>query len=121
MKTDRIFVGDIMQCVECREEVVYRSKREESIRITKIFQTVKENAVLIAMKNGLYIDIEDINMRDIFFDSANAALNIPKGTEANYEGEMFVDEKSLQPYTKVYGPLEEENIGVFKLKKLVRN
>ncbi len=120
MKTDRIWVGDIMQCVGYEEDTVVSSKAEEVKMVYKKFQVVKENAVLIAMKNGFYIDIEDINWRDILLGPAEEVVAIPKETEAHNKGDLFVDRNSLQPYAAVYGELETENIGLGKLKQLVR-
>ncbi len=119
MKTERLFVGDIMQCVEYCDEKTYRTKREEVRRITKIFQTVKENAILVKTKKGYYVNVEDINVSKISLPTLDNMINLLKGTEATYEGEFFVDEQTLEPYNKIY-PETPEDIPLFKLKTLVK-
>ena len=94
--------------------------------ITKEDELYKENAVLIKIENGGYVDLERFNS---ILDYIRIHKDITKNgyrlgglmmsTSAHSRNCLFVDEKSLKPY---YTEKQQfEDISVRKLKKQVKS
>lgn len=135
MKTGQIFIGDIRKCTKYEAHNIFSSSffiGDECIGsdafgyIDLESEIYKENAILIKIENGGYVDLERFNSildyiriyKDIRKDGYMlGGLMMP--TSANNINSLFVDEESLKPYytTKKI----PKNISLRKLKKEVAN
>jgi len=131
MKTDQIFIGNINKCTKYKIHNNFSSETFigdqciccDSFGYIEVENEVyKENAILIKLKNGGYVDLENLNS---IFDHLKIAGTIKKegfylggiimSNYAHCNGSIFVDTKSLVPYrtkNKTYS-----NISVRQLKK----
>ncbi len=131
MKTDQIFIGNINKCTKYISHTTFSSETfigDQCISsdsfgyIEKEAEIYKENAILIKLKNGGYVDLENLNT---VLDYLKVAKTFTKGgfylggivlsTFAYNEGSLFVDSNSLVPY---YAETKKnENISTRQLKK----
>lgn len=135
MKTDQIFIGDIRKCTKYETHTTLSSSTyigDQCIGcdsfgyIDKDDELYKENAVLVKIENGGYVDLERFNSildyiriyRDITKDGYRLG-GLMMSTSAHCIDSLFVDEKSLKPY---YADKQQtEDISVRQLKKQVKN
>lgn len=100
MKSENIYIGNILICTKYPDR--YSIKQEEAK-----FDIYKKNAILI--KSGEhYIDLDTINSDLDLVKSKNVLK-----TYYTYEGDKFVDSKSLIRYSLI----DDDKISVKKLKK----
>ena len=134
MKTDQIFIGDIRKCTKYETHNTFSSSAyigDQCIGcdsfgyIDEDDELYKENAVLIKIENGGYVDLERFNSildyikiyRDITKDGYRLG-GLMMSTSGHCIGSLFVDEKSLKPY---YDDKQRtDNISVHQLKKQVK-
>ena len=134
MKTDQIFIGNINKCTKYINHTTFSSGTfigdtcicsDSFGYIEKEDEIYKENAILIKLKNGGYVDLENLNSifnhlevltkttRDGFYLGG-----IIMSTSAHCEDSIFVDSKSLVPY---YAENKNNsNISARQLKKQIR-
>lgn len=135
MKTDQIFKGDIRKCTKYKTHVTLSGSTyigEQCIEsdsfgyIEDDDEIYKENAILIKIKNGGYVDLERLNSildyiriyRDISKNGYRlGGLMMP--TSSFCVDRLFVDEKSLKPYYD--NEQQTKNISVRQLKKQIKN
>lgn len=135
MKTDQIFIGDIRKCTKYNTHTTFSSSMyigDQCIGcnsfgyVDEDDELYKENAVLIKVKNGGYVDLENFNS---ILDYIKIHQDITKNgyrlgglimsTSAHCVNCLFVDRKSLKPY---YTNKEQDNnISVHQLKKQINN
>ncbi len=124
--SDRLFVGNIMECSSWRQTknscplANNNNAIMEKSEIIKIFNVVKESATLVKTKKGLYVDVDDLKFwlvmeAELSWTKMSSLL---KATAPVCEGETFIDENSLRPFAEVYGPVEERGIQKVKNKLL---
>ena len=135
MKPEQIFIGNIKRCTKYEEynTIVGSTYIGNQLictdsfgYITKEDELYKENAVLIKIENGGYVDLDRFNS---FLDYIRIHKDITKNgyrlgglmmsTSAHSPNCLFVDEKSLKPY---YTDKQQfEDISVRKLKRQVKS
>ena len=130
MKTDQIFIGDIRRCTKYEKHITLSSMianigRESFGYIEEDDELYKENAILIKIKNGGYVDLERFNS---ILDYIKIHKDITKNgyrlgglmmsTSAHCLDSLFVDEESLKPY---YTAKQTSNLSVHQLKKQIKN
>lgn len=122
MKPEQYFVGNINKCTK------YETQYIGTIGDTKLgnrvldFELYKENAVLVKIPNGDYVDIENIKT---ILDWLKIYQNITKNsweyneymipTSAWQVNDLFVDESSLKPY---FNDERTKDISVRRVRKL---
>lgn len=130
MKTDRIFIGNIKMCTKCEfcNVISNNDYIDDKCIGSASFgyidyeeKIVKENAILIKLKDYFYVDIENLNsFLDYILISGviiNPILtNLAILTAPYKKNQLFVDKESLKPY---YG--NEEKIDNISLKTLKKN
>jgi len=134
MKPEQIFTGDIRKCTKYESHLAFSSETYitgECIGscgfgyIDKEDELFKENAILIKIKNGGYVDLERFNSildyLRIYGDITKegyrlGGLMMP--TSAYKADCLFVDADSLKPY---YSNEQEKNISVRQLKKQLKS
>lgn len=134
MKPEQIFIGDIRKCTKYEEHEIFESKTyingvcigcDRLGYIKKDDELFKENAILIKIKKGGYVDLERFNSildyiriyKDIIKDEYMlGGLMMP--TSSYGLDSLFVDENSLKPY---YNKEQANNISVRQLKKQLKN
>ncbi len=135
MKTDQIFIGNIRKCTKYEIHITFSSSTcidDQCIgydsfgHIEEEDELYKENAVLIKIENGGYVDLERFNS---ILDYIGIYRNLTKdgyrlgglmmSTSAHCIDSLFVDEKSLKPYYA--GKQKTGDISVRQLKKQVKN
>lgn len=134
MKTDQIFIGNIKKCTKYEPHAVFCSSTYiNGKRIVSDFfggiesedEIYKENAVLLKIKNGGYVDLERFNSildyiriyKDIDKDGYRLG-GLMMSTTPLWVNCLFVDENSLKPYYD--DKQQSSNISVHQLKKQVR-
>lgn len=135
IKPEQIFIGDIKKCTKYKMHTTFSSSLyigdhcigcDSFGHIEEDSELYKENAVLIKIENGGYVDLEKLNSildyikihRDIEKDGYQlGGLMIP--TEAYCAGKLFVDGKTLKPY---YNDKQKTNyISTRQLKKQIKS
>lgn len=131
MKSEQIFIGDIRKCTKYETNNTFSSGMyigNQCIDCTSFGyidtddEIYKENAVLIKLKNGSYVDLERLNSvldyiriyRDMTSDGYYLG-GIMMSTSAYGMDSLFVDEKSLTPYYT--DKQQPSHISVHQLKK----
>lgn len=130
MKSDKIFIGNIRKCTKYEEHVMFSSEtyigsellgRERFGSIEEDDELYKENAILIKVKNGGYVDLDRFNsiLDYIRLHRCCTKNGIRLGglviSTSPYKLEsLFVDEKSLKPYYPVNEEIKDTSI--LKLK-----
>ena len=134
MKTEQIFTGDIRKCTKYERHTSFESKTyingvcvdcDSFGHIETDDVLYRENAVLIKIQNGGYIDLDTLNS---VLDYIKVKKNIKEDgfilgglildTSAHCMDSLFVDSESLKPY---YNNDKKDNISVRKLRKQVKN
>jgi hypothetical protein len=114
MKTDQIFIGNINRCTKYVNHTTFSSGTfigDECIcsdsfgYIEKEDELYKENAILIKLKNGGFVDLENLNSILDHLKVLNTTTKdgfylggIIMSTHAHCKDSIFVDSKSLVPY-----------------------
>lgn len=133
MKPEQIFIGNIKKCTQYEEHTAFSSNTkigsqcicEESfgyiIQDSEIF---KENAILIKVKNGGYVDLENLNSIldhiKIWKDTSKYGYRLNglmMSTLPDDINDLFVDSKSLKPY---YTKEQPKSISTRQLKKQLK-
>lgn len=133
MKPEQIFIGNIRKCTKYEEHTTFKSQTfiDSDIIDTDTFgyivsddELYKENAILLKIKQGGYVDIERLNS---ILDHIKMHKNITKrgfilgglimSTSSHCIDSLFVDESSLKPY---YNNKQQKNISVRQLKKQIK-
>ena len=133
MKPEQIFIGNIRKCTKYEEHTTFKSQTfiDSDIIDTDTFgyivsddELYKENAILLKIKQGGYVDIERLNS---ILDHIKMHQNITKrgfilgglimSTSSHCIDSLFVDESSLKPY---YNNKQQKNISVRQLKKQIK-
>lgn len=133
MKPEQIFIENIRKCTEYKENTTFQSKTYidgECIGTDAIGfiesddELFKENAILIKLKQGGYVDIERLNsildyikMRKDITKTGYILGGLIMSTSSHRIDSLFVDETSLKPY---YNNKQQKNISVRQLKKQLR-
>ncbi len=135
MKTDQIFIGDIRKCTKYETHTTFSSETyfgnqciacDSFGYIDSDDELYKENAILIKIENGGYVDLDCFKS---FLDYFKIYQDITKegyrlgglmmSTKAHCINSLFVDKESLKPY--YVDKQQTKNISVHKLKKQVKN
>ena len=130
MKTDRIFIGNIKMCTKYEFSNIISNNDyiDDKCIGSASFgyidyedKVVKENAILIKLKDCFYVDVENLNsFLDYILISGviiNPILtNLVISTFASRKNQLFVDKESLKPYYD-----KEEKIDNISLKTLKKN
>lgn len=131
MKSNQIFIANLRKCTKHESHALFQSSTEingESLG-GEIFgytdrqdELYKENAILIQMKNGAYVDIDVLKsyfdylklFRDI---TPNGFINngIFLSTMPTKVGDIFIDYKTIEPY---YDFPQVENVSFRSLKRI---
>ena len=134
MKPEQIFVGDIRKCTKyeihnffcCETSINGTSIGRDGFGRVKIeHESFKDDAILIKIKNGGYVDLERLESvldyikiyKDIKKDGYKLGNLMMPGFSYRLDC-LFVDESSLKPY---YSEKQTKNISVRQLKKQVNN
>ena len=134
MKPEQIFIGNIKRCTEYKEHITSQDKTyingqcficDEFGYIETNSEFFKENAILIKIKKGGYVDLERLNSlldyirvyKDIRFNGYMLG-GLMMDTSPHDLNSLFVDKKSLKPY---YSNEQTKNISVRQLKKQLKN
>jgi hypothetical protein len=134
MKTDQIFIGNINKCTKYINHTTFSSGTfigDQCIGcdsfgyIEKEDEIYKENAILIKLKNGGYVDLENLNSIFDHLKVLNTTTRdgfylggIIMSTSAHCVGSIFVDQKSLVPYYTENK--NNSNISARQLKKQIK-
>ncbi len=133
MKAEQIFIGNINKCTKYEQHDILKSELIDGITgevvgcqkfgyIEREGEVYKENAILIRLQNGGYVDIDNLNSildhlsvhRDITKDGYRAGRLIMP-TLAWKEGCLYVDESTLR---KCYSESEsQDKVTVRSLKQ----
>ena len=129
MKTDLIYIGDIMVCTKyettCNidqnnfRRALWQNKlMNKNVEIeSKVY---KHNAVLIKTKNNGFVDFDkldlllNIKLVTMSKDEPFYVDSFIIGTSAFYENDLFIDEESLRPITGI----RSKNIAKRQLMKI---
>ena len=133
MKPEQIFIGNIRKCPKYEEHTTFKSQTfiDSDIIDTDTFgyivsddELYKENAILLKIKQGGYVDIERLNsildyikMRKDITKTGYILGGLIMSTSSHRIDSLFVDETSLKPY---YNNKQQKNISVRQLKKQLR-
>lgn len=135
MKTEQIYVGNIRKCTKYETHTTFSNRTyigdqcigcDSFEYIDSDDELYKENAVLIKIKNGGYVDLERINSildyiriyRDITKDGYRLG-GLMMSTSAHSKDSLFVDKKPLKPYYDDKQP--NSKISIHQLKKQIKN
>jgi len=138
MKTNSIFIGDIYVCVK-RDEISLFDSQDINANILmgadfighieEKNELYKENAILIKTKKGGFVDFDnmDLNLSFSLATMSNRSVFYPQSypdclimhTWASCIGSLFVDEKTLRPYSEVQTAVDEK-ISIRKLRKATK-
>jgi len=131
MKPEQIFIGNIRRCTKYENHTTFSSSTyiggqcigcDSFGYIEKEDELYKENAVLIKVEHGGYVDLEKLNSildyikiySDITKDGYRLG-GLMMSTSAHCINSLFIDEKSLKPYFT--DKQQSDNITLRKLKK----
>jgi len=134
MKPEQIFIGNIRKCTKYESHTTFQSKtyiNGECIGadgfgyVDTDDELFKENAILIKIEKGGYVDLERFNSildyiriyKDITKDGYMLG-GLMMSTSSHGLDSLFVDEDSLKPY---YNNEQTKKISVRQLKKQVKN
>jgi|GEM_PF-957631 len=134
MKTDQIYIGNINRCTKYVSHTTFSSETfigDDCIcsdsfgYIDKDFEPYKENAILIKLKNGGFVDLENLNTvldhLEVLTTSTKDGFylgGIIMSNHAHCEGCLFVDQISLKSY---YPENKNDvNISARQLKKQIK-
>lgn len=134
MKTNQIFRGDIKKCTKYDVHTTFSSSTYiggQCIGGASIgyvddeYEIYKENAVLIKVKDGAYVDLESLNSildyiriyRDMLLRDYISGLIIPTSTYC--ANSLLINEETLKPYYA--DERQVEDVSVRELKKHFKN
>lgn len=135
MKSDQIYIGNIMSCTSYKEHITFGSSlsiggqeicSDSFGYIEQKSEIYKENAILLKLKNGGFVDLDNLNT---FFDHISVKKRCTKdgfyldgiimSTSAHKEGCLFVD--SNPETLHMYEPSNiVQNISVHQFKKKMK-
>lgn len=131
MRQKQVFIGNIKKCTKYINhsrfnEIVYIGDKCINLNSFGYVETedevYKENVLLVKIKNGGYIDLENFNSIldyiKIYKDNLKEGYALWKTIIPAYPREinsLFVDEKSLKPYFNKNK--EQTDISLYKLSK----
>ena len=126
MNSKGVFVGTVKKCknIYCYENygeerfvtdfIVGHAKLGETHKYVNV---IYENAILIKVSESKYIWV-DLLTNKIEELLVNLGISINTiGTAPCYDGDLFIDEKTIQPVFKD----NKNNLSIKKVKSLVRN
>ena len=120
MKLKKIYTGTIRKCSAYSLQQLYEKSLDTPVSgysHAHIESKVeKENAILIKIKNGKYVDIDILKTLRDYLNIYFAELSLPSlSIHPSKEGELFVDKDSLAHYSnsKDYN----KQISLKKIKK----
>lgn len=103
MKEERIFVGNVMKCTNYTNIKKVINNRVELEYVLRESELIKENTVLMKTKNGLYSEIDGLNICEMaLLYNASVGKKLLK-TKPTFQNELYVDEGSLKAYDEYYG------------------
>ena len=134
MKSEQIFIGDIRKCTKYERHTTFETKtyiNGQSIGLDGFGyiktedELFKENAILIKIEKGGYVDLETINSvldyirihKDKTKDGYRLG-GLMMSTSSHKLNSLFVDRDSLKPY---YSNEQTKNVSVRQLKKQIKN
>ena len=131
MKSDRIIIGNIKKCTKFEIHNIISNNEyinEKCIGSASYGyfdyeeQIIKENAILIKLKNGGYVDIENLNsfldyiiINGFIVKNISCLSSLVMSISPLCKDCLFVDEKSLKPYYSKESDVED--ISIRELKK----
>lgn len=135
MKPEQIFIGDIRRCTKYETHTTFSSNTYiddicigcDSLGYIEVDDELyKENAILIKIENGGYVDLERfksiLDYIRIYQDITKHGYNLGGLMMSGYAyciDSLFVDENSLKPY---FTDKEQmNNISVRQLKKQIKD
>lgn len=133
MKSDQVFIGNIRRCTKYEENIALSCKTyidgqlvgcERFGSIEEDNELYKENAILIRVKNGGYVDLERfdsildyIRLHRLYTKNGFRLGGLIMSTSAYRLDDLFVDEKTLKPYYQTNEEVKDTSI--LKLKKQI--
>ena len=133
MKTEKIYIGNIRRCTSYEEHYTRTAStciddmciENESLGYINSDDVLyKENAILLKLDNGGFVDLEDLNsLLDILKLKKNSlskwiTLGGSVMITTPYENDcLFVDRNSLRNYSDEV----KSNVSVYKLRKNIAN
>lgn len=133
MKSDQVFIGNIRRCTKYEENIALSCKTyidgqligcERFGSIEEDDELYKENAILIRVKNGGYVDLERfdsildyIRLYRLYTKNGFRLGGLIMSTSAYRLDDLFVDEKTLKPYYQTNEEVKDTSI--LKLKKQI--
>lgn len=135
MKKGQIFIGDIRKCTKYDTHTTFSSNCYigdqcigcDSFGYIEVEDELyKENAILIKIENGGYVDLERFNsILDYIKIHHDLTKNgyrlggLMMSERAHCIDSLFVDEKSLKPYYA--DEIQNNNVSIRQLKKIKNN
>lgn len=133
MKSDQVFIGNIRRCTKYEKNIALICKTyidgqligcERFGSIEEDDELYKENAILIRVKNGGYVDLERfdsildyIRLHRLYTKNGFRLGGLIMSTSAYRLDDLFVDEKTLKPYYQANEEVKDTSI--LKLKKQI--
>ena len=124
MKTNQFFVGNVMKCKNYEFDgfTVDRSFKNDQLKIYSSLydgDLVKENAILIQLNVGEYIDIDNVKSTLELFKIYKYILKVCKkgkilSTSPDHNDMLFIDCDSLKPYYAENQKVEKISLRQFK-------
>lgn len=119
MKPNRIFYGNINMCVVCRNDAKLTSGLTEIGNQEVEHIPYKDNAKLVMTKNGFYVDIDDLSLRDIMALYLESFIPISldnlklMNTYSRSENELWVEPTSLDSFANYM----DERVSIRRLSR----
>ena len=115
---ERVFVGNIMQCIDVDSTIIY-TKTTVITEVIRTIQLFKENAILFKTMGGHYIELDSIKtwlgrqgrfefLRAFGYQITDLPIN---------KGDLFVNERQLKSYDEVKN--QARGLDLQKNKKLM--
>ena len=124
MKTNQFFVGNVVKCKNYESNVftVDRSFKNDQLKIYSSLydgDLVKENAILIQLNVGEYIDIDNVKSTLELFKIYKYILKVCKkgkilSTSPDHNDMLYIDCDSLKPYYAENQKVEKISLRQFK-------
>jgi len=115
MSNERIFVGNIHKCTRHTRKDHHVNNYTKLTHVIMKHELYKENATLMKTKTGFFADIDGLDIRDLalLYNTGIGDELLP--TEPDFEGQLFVDEKSLVNYN-TYHQIKPKIFSLLKKK-----
>lgn len=130
MDKNQIFIGTIRKCTQYEMHPMFENRTyfgDQCIGFdclgytTTSDEVYKENAILIKLKNGFYVDLNQLDSIldciKIYRPDRYRLGGLAMSTSADHVGSLFVDTDSLKPYYE--GKQNSNHVSVYQLKKQV--